>query len=265
MSSQRNVIVHYHLFKNAGSSIDHLLRFNFDDKWMAYDSDSASGIIPSEGLEKLIAENPAVNAFSSHQIIPPLPEVDGNVYPIVVLRDPIDRVKSAYLFEWKKQLGLDEPKGTLEEYIKHKFQNKRHNSIEEFQAIRLSNQYRDRFQDFTKIDDDELLDNARTFIESLSFVGIVDDFDRSVELLIDFVKPDFPNFKGREFKSNVLQDLSLSQQQKREKIKSDLSAELFEEVLERNQLDEALYQIGKAHFEKLWELKSASADVKVAC
>ena len=65
MSSRRNVIVHYHLFKNAGSSIDHLLKFNFGDKWMAYDSDSASGIISTKGLEKLIADNPEVDAFSS--------------------------------------------------------------------------------------------------------------------------------------------------------------------------------------------------------
>ena len=261
---KRNVIVHYHLFKNAGSSIDHLLKFNFGEKWMAYDSDSANGIIPCQGLEKLIADNPAVDAFSSHQIIPPLPEIDGNVYPVVILRDPIDRVKSAYLFEQKKQLGLDEPEGTLEEYIKSKFKNRRQNSIEEFQSIRLSNKYKDRFQDHTKVDDDELLENAKTFIESLSFVGIVDDFDRTTELLIDFVKPDFPEFKGREFKSNVLQDLSLSQQQKREQIKSELSAEVYAEVLDRNRLDEALYQIGKAHFEKLWTLKSGDSKAKVA-
>lgn len=264
MSIQRNVIVHYHLFKNAGSSIDHLLKFNFDDKWMAYDSDSANGIIPCEGLEKLIAENPEINAFSSHQIIPPLPKIDGNVYPIVVLRDPIDRVKSAYLFEQQKQLGLDKPKGTLEEYIKSKFRNRRHNSIEEFQVIRLSNKYENRFQNHDTIDSDELLENAKKFIESLSFIGIVDDFDRSVELLIDFVKPAFPDFKAREFKANVLQDLSLSQQEKRQQIESELSAEVFEELLDRNRLDESLYQLGKAHFEKLWAQKTDKSDPKAA-
>ena len=264
MSSPRNVIVHYHLFKNAGSSIDHLLKFNFGDKWMAYDSDSANGVIPCQDLEKLIADNPDVDAFSSHQIVPPLPQIEGNVYPIVILRDPIDRVKSAYLFEWKKQLGLEEPKGTLEEYIKNKFSNKRRNSIEEFQVIRLSNQYRDRFQNHSNINDDELLDAAKKFIESLSFIGIVDDFDRSAELLIDFLKSDFPDFKSREFKSNVLQDLSLSQLQKREQIKSELSAEVYEEVLDRNKLDESLYQIGKDHFENLLALKSANTQSRVA-
>jgi len=264
MSSQRNIIVHYHLFKNAGSSVDHLLKFNLGDKWMAYDGDSSGGIITTLELEKLIAENPEVDAFSSHQIIPPLPQIDGNIYPIVVLRDPIDRVKSAYLFEWKKQLGLDEPKGTLEEYVKEKFRNKRRSSIEEFQVLRMSNNQRDRFINHSEISDDEILSEAKSFIESLSFVGIVDDFDRSVELLINFIKPDFPHFKGREFKSNVLQDLSLSQLQKREQIKSELSAELYEDVIDRNRLDEELYQFGKAHFEKLWALNSDKNESRVA-
>lgn len=252
MNKGRNVVVHYHLFKNAGSSVDQLLKFNFADRWMAYDSDSPNGIISCEGLEKLIQEHPQCSAFSSHQIIPPLPEVDGNVYPIVILRDPIDRVKSAYLFEQKKQLGLEEPKGSLEDYIKAKFSNKRQNSIEEFQTIRLSNTFRDRFRNHKQVEDAELIESAQNFIESLSFVGIVDDFDRSVQLLIEYLKPAFPEFKGRDVKANVLQDLSLTQQQKREKIKQELSAEIYEELIARNSLDEALYQIGQRQFEKLW-------------
>ena len=62
----------------------------------------------------------------------------------------------------------------------------------------------------------------------------------------------------------MLQDLSLSQLQKREQIKSELSAEVYEEVLDRNKLDETLYQIGKDHFENLLALKSASTQSRVA-
>ncbi len=251
MSIERNIIVHYHLFKNAGSSIDQLLKMNFADKWMAYDGDTSNAIISSEQLEKLVVDNPDIEAFSSHQIVPPIPELDANVYPIVILRDPIDRIKSAYLFEWQKQLGLDTPKGTLEEYIKEKFKNKRHNPIEEFQTIRLSNQHRDRFHNISNLEDDELLENAKNFISSLEFVGIVDEFDRTVALLLEFLKPAFPDFVGREVKANVLQDLSLSQDQKRAQIQQELSAELYEEILHRNSLDESLYQLGKNHFESL--------------
>ena len=259
MSKDRNVIVHYHLFKNAGSSVDQLLKQNFADRWVAFDGETPNAIIGCKELEELISAKPEIQAFSSYQIIPPLPEVDANVYPIVFLRDPIDRVKSAYLFEWKKQLGLDAPKGTLEEYIKEKFTHKRRNSIEEFQTIRLSNTHSERFHDITNVDDEKLLENAQTFIQSLSFVGLVDEFDRSVSLLQEFLKPGFPEFRKSDVKANVLQDLSLTQERKREIIRYELSTEIYEEILERNQLDESLYQFGKAHFEKLAGASSIAA------
>ena len=198
MSDVRNIIVHYHLFKNAGSSVDQLLKRNLGDKWMTYDGDTSNAIIACQQLEELIVNNPEVKALSSHQIIPPVPQLDMNIYPIVFLRDPIDRIKSAYLFEWKKQLGLDNAKGTLEEYVKEKFAYRRQNSIEEFQTVRLSNQFRDRYHDINSFEDDELLENASKFIQSLRFVGIVDEFDRSQELLLNFIKPGFPDFKASD-------------------------------------------------------------------
>ena len=99
--------MHYHIFKNAGSSVDQLLRKNFPDQWVGFDGDTPGSVITTAELEKRINTSTDKVAFSSHQIVPPLPNVDAEIYPIVFLRDPIDRIKSAYLFEWKKQLGLD--------------------------------------------------------------------------------------------------------------------------------------------------------------
>jgi len=155
MSIDRKIIVHYHLFKNAGTSVDQLLKMNFGEQWLAYDGDGANTIIPTEQLQQLVIDNPDKQAFSSHQIVPPLPVLDMQVFPIVFVRDPIDRMRSAYLFEWKKQLGLDEPKGSFEEYIESKFQNARMNSVEEFQTQRLSNTQTDRFHNHRRFEDSE--------------------------------------------------------------------------------------------------------------
>lgn len=254
----RNVIVHYHIFKNAGSSVDQLLKKNFADHWTAFDGETPGSIIPTSELEKIIESQPQMVAFSSHQIVPPLPQVDANVYPIVFLRDPIDRIKSAYLFEWQKQLGLEQPKGSFVEFVKQKFTHKRKSSIEEFQTIRLSNNSLDKF-DSESFSDQEMFERACDFITSLSFVGIVDDFDRSNALLAYYLGEAFPDFEMSNVKANVLQDITLAQSVKRQRIKEELGDELFETIVERNCMDEAFYQAGRSHFQKLLEASGIDA------
>lgn len=256
MSKERSVIVHYHLFKNAGTSVDRLLQKNFGERWLGFDGNSAGNIITTAELEKKINENPDVDAFSSHQIVPPVPQIDGHVFPIVFLRDPIDRIKSAYLFEWQKQLGLEKPKGSLKEYVYAKFKNRRSSAIEEFQSIRLSNEQRERFS--KGADDEQILWQACKFIENLSFVGIVDRFDASAELLQRYLKPEFAGFKSSNIQANTLQDTTVSLDQKKTAIKEELGDELYEMIVNRNYIDHELYQFGLRHFENLQSTKLVS-------
>ena len=261
--TQRNIIVHYHIFKNAGSSVDQLLKKNFGEQWVGFDGEKPGSVITASALENRINQSPEKVAFSSHQIVPPLPQVDANVYPIVFLRDPIDRIKSAYLFEWKKQLGLDAPKGSFVEFVKEKFTYRRKSSIEEFQTIRLSNDNSAVFQG-ADISDEDMLGKACEFVSRLKFVGIVDDFERSNEMLAAYLREGFTDFEASEVKANVLQDLSLSQEVKRERIKNELGAEMFEMIVSRNTLDEALYQHGRQCLESLYSARFNPADLKAA-
>lgn len=257
---ERKIIVHYHIFKNAGSSVDQLLKKNFPDQWVGFDGDTPGCVITTAELESRINRSEEMIAFSSHQIVPPLPDVYADVYPIVFLRDPIDRIKSAYLFEWKKQMGLDKPKGTFVEFVKQKFSHKRKSSIEEFQTIRMASNNTALFDSGDSTPDDELLSQASEFISTLPFVGIVDQFDRSNRLLAAYLQEGFPDFKLSEVKANVLQDLSLSQDVKRQKIKEELGDELFEMIVERNALDEALYQHGRSCLDSLFNDRFESVD-----
>jgi len=263
MSAQRNVIVHYHLFKNAGTSVDHLLKKNFGEQWHGFDGESPGQIITTEELQQTIAKHTDKVAFSSHQIVPPLPEIDGNVFPIVFLRDPIDRIKSAYLFEWKKQLGLEAPKAELSEYVLEKFKFQRKSSIEEFQTIRLSNCDIEAFVS-RSFDDDEMLEKACEFISSLPFVGIVDEFDSSMDLLSRYLGSGFPEFQVSEVKANVLQDVSTPIIDKQKKIQQELGDDLYEEIQARNKLDTQLYKFAKRHFRQLKEQADSFNNLNVA-
>jgi len=104
----RKVLVHYHLFKNAGSSIDSCLSNSYGDAWHSFDPDANTGVYTASQLQKIIENHPKITAFSSHCLVPPLLSGAIKVCPIIVLREPISRILSAYAFEWQKQNGLVE-------------------------------------------------------------------------------------------------------------------------------------------------------------
>ena len=95
----RTVVLHYHLFKNAGTSVDRILQDNFANTWVTEEF-PASGGNNTDRVEAWIADTPDAVAFSSHTMMGPLPAVPGvRVIPVMLLRDPVARIRSAYRFE----------------------------------------------------------------------------------------------------------------------------------------------------------------------
>ena len=71
----KNIILHYHLFKNAGSSIDKILENSFEEKWRSYDNSNPSQILTTTTITALIDNLSEITAWSSHQIVPPIPTI----------------------------------------------------------------------------------------------------------------------------------------------------------------------------------------------
>ena len=103
IKQKRTVILHYHFFKNAGSSLDKILQKNFNSKFLTKEFPNAKNINDkTEEVCNWIKENPDNIVFSTHSSFP-LPVVDNvNIISVCFLRDPIDRIKSAYKFERKQ-------------------------------------------------------------------------------------------------------------------------------------------------------------------
>lgn len=75
------VLIHYHIFKNAGSSVDASLRHSFGDHWGTFEGPHAHAIQSSEQLSAFIAANKHLVAISSHLARPPLPH--SHCLPVV--------------------------------------------------------------------------------------------------------------------------------------------------------------------------------------
>ena len=247
-ANARSVIVHYHLFKNAGTSIERLLRQSFGTTWKSWDQPESGAKICGQQLQQWLETNPRVKAVSSHQLIPPAPEGDFHVTPIVFLREPLSRVRSAWLFEWQKQQGLSEPKGSLTDYIEEKFKQQNTSVIANFQVSRLSNeQYDDVVQRLHRYNH-KLLPAACRFIDSLPFVGLVDRFSESLQLLGHCARPRFPELVVKEHRENVTDTSTKSVEQRIEELRKEIGNDLFDELCVRNRLDLQLYSYASGRF-----------------
>lgn len=96
----RPVIVHYHIYKNAGTSFDHVLRHNYGARHECFDGPFPFFSIDQEQLDRIIMRRPDTVAFSSHQVALPQPSsLDYRVLAAVFLRNPFLRIASIYRFK----------------------------------------------------------------------------------------------------------------------------------------------------------------------
>ncbi len=136
----KSIILHYHYFKNAGTSVDAVLQQNFPGQWLTAEFDGMENHI---AVADWICAHPEAAAFSSHTAQFPLPEIaDLRIVPIVFLRHPLDRIRSAYAFE-KKQVsdnyGAKLAKQTdFSGYIRTRLDNPHDLQCRNFQTFRLA-------------------------------------------------------------------------------------------------------------------------------
>jgi hypothetical protein len=80
----RTIILHYHLFKNAGTSVDHVLRQNFPSAWVSQEFPGKGGNNTAD-VSHWITSSPQTIAFSSHTMQGPIPEIQGiQIVPVIL-------------------------------------------------------------------------------------------------------------------------------------------------------------------------------------
>ena len=87
----RFVILHYHIFKNAGSTIEEILGRSFGEGFARFDPLESDARVRGADLLCALERNPHLKAVSSHQIRYPMPKASGLIFfDLCFLRDPID-------------------------------------------------------------------------------------------------------------------------------------------------------------------------------
>lgn len=239
----RTVCLHFHIFKNAGTTIDSILEKNFSTNAIRVDAEKPNEIIALGVVIDFLNKNPEVKSFSCHQMRFPIPNITGfNFIPMLFIRQPLDRIFSIYSFNKRRsdQRTYAIKKAqitTLGDYIKLSLEGKQNMTMKNFQVLFLS-----RTDTRSQVGRDDL-DLAIKHIKNCAVLGVVDRLDQSFVVAEEFLKTYFPNIDLSYTPKNVSEDRIGSLEQKLKDGRSKIGETLWKELVAKNELDIELYEI----------------------
>lgn len=250
-STCKIIIAHYHLFKNAGTSVDIILNKNFGDRWHKIEFPKISQQSNSNLVQDWLLSNQNISAFSSHTAMFPLPTLPTIILiPIVFLRHPIARLWSVYKFERKHKKILNysiklAQKYDFAGYLNYQLDQPENRACRNFQTYRFS--WLNTQPNLTE------LEQALSGLDSLPLVGIVEKFDLSMKYYSKAIATHYPSFQFASVHKNITSQRSLSLEEKLEQISGNLDQTTYQRLLDANRDDLKLYEVA---MQKLLSLKT---------
>ena len=237
---RRTVVVHYHFFKCAGTSVSHALSDAFGDRFVTWEGPDGRGLSPA-GLSERIEGHPEVRVVSSHTAYPPPPELpDVTVVPVVFLRHPLDRVRSVYEFERRQKeptLGARMAKeNDLAGFIEWGLADAREDPrMAEFQTTRLGGWNRpDKAQ------------RAMDAVVAWEFIGVVEEYEPSLAALQTLLQRTWAGVRLRAYHDNAMRGGKLDERLRQ--FRQQIGIELYARLERANQSDLAIWRAAMARY-----------------
>ncbi len=262
----RHILVHYHIFKNAGSSVEHLLRTSLGERWARLEGPHSWSIVTSDQVRSCLLRQSDLVALSSHQARLPLPAHPGwRILPIVILRHPLDRIASVYRFESGQ--GGSSPgsrmaeKSSLGDYIRWRLGESGGPALRDFQTVCLSAAQLEVEDPRDGRATERHLSSAKKFLRSLPVFGLVEEFAESIERFSGWLRPMVPVLDLAPTWKNVSQQADSSLEDRVREMRAEIGDTLYRALLEHNRLDLELYAFATGLFRR-WEIDRDSAEVR---
>ncbi len=238
----RQVLLHHHLFKNAGSTIDWALKGSFGQRFYDHrdDRDMVQGGMPY--VEAFLGRRRRLLALSSHHMTfdPDFKPAEMIFWHICMLRDPISRALSVYRYEKSQPNGNSlgakmAKKFDMREYFEWRLSDESPPVLRNFHARNLSGLRGKRYE----ILDDEVFETATSrTMRPRVLIGLVERFDESMVMFEHALREPF----ARIDLAHVVQNKSREPvADPAEALREALGDALYTRLREKNALDMRLY------------------------
>jgi hypothetical protein len=249
-SPERPILIHSHIFKNAGSSLDRLLIECFGSGWISYDPILPATMLEAAAFRTFLAARPLVRAVSSHLPLGLLSV--PNPAPMVMLRHPIDRARSVFRFLLRDPTQEDHPFacGSFADYVNWALHTPGKGvAVRNYQVFHLSSA-RLRVDNVRLESTREDLAEAGARLIGFPAFGLVRQFAASCRLFQASYASRLPQLRLYEVRENASADAAGSEADAVAAAHKELGESVFASLCDANRLDLALYELARTLFEQ---------------
>jgi hypothetical protein len=236
----RHAIVHLHIFKNGGSTIEAILQREFPGRYATLHGLHANSALDEHDVAAFLESHPRVAALSSHHLRYPLPKIRRTVlFDCCFLRHPLDRLHSIYSYLRFEPLerALQDPlvglskKLSARDFILRLMDESPH-AASNAQTLLLAHAGR-----FTRPLHEGDLEVANEVVKEMAIPGLVHMFDESLVAAEHFLGPAFPDLRLHYLARNVVRPFSRRLDQRLEELTRVWGSDVFDELSRLNRLD----------------------------
>ena len=236
VSPTRFLIVHYHIFKNGGSTVASILEREFRDGFATVHGPDDVSVLDHASLADFVTGNTKVQAISSHHLRYPKPILPNTViFDCCFLRHPLDRLQSVY--SYFQRIDSADPLCRLarQEHSRSFFKRLMDNAphlVSNVQVTMLA-----QGGAFTRPADTPDVEAASDTVGKMALPGLVEKFDESLVAAEYFLRPAFPRLKLDYQPQNVSRPLQGSSADRQEWLRHSWGSDLYATLLQLNQCD----------------------------
>jgi len=244
-TNPRFVIVHYHIFKNGGSTIEAILEREFGHRFATLHDTRASATLNGRHVVSFLRRHPHVSAISSHHLRYPKPSIPHTiVFDCCFLRHPLERLDSVYHY-----LRTIAPADAASERARRlsareflrQLANESPHMVNDVQVTQLA-----CAGAFTRPAHAEDLERASAILSDMAIPGLVEMFDESLVAAEYFLQPAFPGVRLECVAKNVSRPAGLGVSNAvgdgQQRLAEAWGGDLYEDLLRLNQLDLELFR-----------------------